>query len=59
MWAWRARPSRPLTYAAIAVLGLMLGYQVVSRIQPPAMNEPSSAPGADPYAGTPDEDFDE
>jgi tetratricopeptide (TPR) repeat protein len=58
MWAWRARPSRPLTYAAIAVFSLVLGYQMVSRIQPPAMNR-YSTPGADPYATTPGEDFDE
>lgn len=51
MWAWRARPSRPLTYAALAFLFLALSYQVVSRLQPPAME--------DPYARTPDEDFDE
>lgn len=51
MWAWRARPSRPLLYAAIAVGVLVLGYQALSRIQPPM------APSANPYAaGTDDDD---
>jgi tetratricopeptide (TPR) repeat protein len=40
VWAWRARPSRPLTYAAIALMLLALSYQMVSSLQPPA----------DPYA---------
>jgi tetratricopeptide (TPR) repeat protein len=45
MWAWRARPSRPITYAAIALLVLFLAAQALSGIQPPM--DPSS----DPYAG--------
>ncbi len=50
MWAWRARPSRPLTYVAIALVVLALGYQALSRIQPPM------APSADPYAAGTDDD---
>ncbi|MFL5349040.1 MAG: hypothetical protein ACJ8AT_29935 [Hyalangium sp.] len=50
MWAWRARPSRPLLYAAIAVAVLALGYQALSRIRPPM------APSANPYAAGTDED---
>jgi tetratricopeptide (TPR) repeat protein len=46
MWAWRARPSRPLTYAAIAVVALVLGYQALSQVQPPM----------DPYTVGADED---
>jgi hypothetical protein len=46
MWAWRARPSRPITYAAIALLLLFLGVQALSRIQPPPMD-----PSSDPYTG--------
>jgi hypothetical protein len=45
MWAWRARPSRPITYAAIALLVLFLGVQALSGIQPPM--DPSSDPYAD------------
>jgi tetratricopeptide (TPR) repeat protein len=44
MWAWRARPSRPLTYAAILVVVLVLGYQALSRIPPPMDS------ASDPYA---------
>lgn len=44
MWAWRARPSRPLTYAAILVVVLVLGYQALSRILPPMDS------ASDPYA---------
>jgi tetratricopeptide (TPR) repeat protein len=44
MWAWRARPSRPLTYAAILVVALVLGYQALSRIPQPMDSS------ADPYA---------
>jgi tetratricopeptide (TPR) repeat protein len=44
MWAWRARPSRPITYAAIALLVLFLAAQALSRIQPPM------DPYSDPYA---------
>jgi tetratricopeptide (TPR) repeat protein len=50
MWAWRARPSRPLLYAAIAVAVLVMGYQALSRIQPPM------ASSANPYATGTDED---
>ncbi len=52
MWAWRARPSRPATYAAIALISLVLGYQVVSRLQPP-MDDPYTTPYVDPYAADP------
>jgi tetratricopeptide (TPR) repeat protein len=45
LWAWRARPSRPITYAAIALLLVFLGARALSGIQPPM--DPSS----DPYAG--------
>jgi tetratricopeptide (TPR) repeat protein len=44
-WAWRARPSRPLTYAVLAALVLGLGAWAVNKVQP--MD--------DPYAGGPDE----
>jgi tetratricopeptide (TPR) repeat protein len=50
IWAWRARPSRPLAYAAVALVVLALGYQVLSRIQPPVDSS------ADPYAAGTDED---
>jgi tetratricopeptide (TPR) repeat protein len=58
MWAWRARPSRPATYAAIAVVLLALSYQVVSRLQPPAMEDPYTTPYVDPYSAPADEDVD-
>jgi tetratricopeptide (TPR) repeat protein len=44
MWAWRARPSRPITYAAIALVVLFLGVRALSTLQPPA------DPYDDPYA---------
>jgi tetratricopeptide (TPR) repeat protein len=44
MWAWRARPSRPITYAAIALVVLFLGARALSSLQPPA------DPYDDPYA---------
>jgi tetratricopeptide (TPR) repeat protein len=52
MWAWRARPSRPLTYAAIALVVLALGFQVVSHLAP-------AEPYTDPYSAGMDEDFPE
>jgi len=58
MWAWRARPSRPAMYAAIAVVLLVLSYQVVSRLNPPALYEPYTTPDVDPYAAPGDEDVD-
>ncbi|MDY7226801.1 tetratricopeptide repeat protein [Hyalangium rubrum] len=54
MWAWRARPSRPLTYAAVALGVLALSYQVLSRVQPP-MQDPHAAP----YSSASDSDFEE
>jgi tetratricopeptide (TPR) repeat protein len=48
MWAWRARPSRPITYGAIVLIVLVLGYRMVSNLQPPEY--PYSNRYADPYA---------
>lgn len=56
MWAWRARPSRPLIYAAIAVVAMALSYQVLSRFQ---MQDPYATPYADPYPQGSDSDFEE
>ncbi|HEX8705290.1 MAG TPA: hypothetical protein VF815_41040, partial [Myxococcaceae bacterium] len=56
MWAWRARPSRPATYAAIALILLVLGYQVASRLQPPPMDDPYHPRYGDPYTAPADED---
>jgi tetratricopeptide (TPR) repeat protein len=50
MWAWRARPSRPITYAAIALLVLVLGYRALSQLQPPMDSS------SDPYASGKDDD---
>ncbi|WP_224242249.1 tetratricopeptide repeat protein [Hyalangium gracile] len=50
MWAWRARPSRPLTYAALVLVVLALGYRVLSQVQPPRETY------SDPYAVGADED---
>jgi hypothetical protein len=36
LWAWRARPSRPLTYALVAALVLGVGAWTASRLRPPA-----------------------
>jgi tetratricopeptide (TPR) repeat protein len=44
LWAWRARPSRPLAYAAVAALVLGMGAWTASRLQAPA--EPHEAPYA-------------
>ncbi|MCY1074730.1 tetratricopeptide repeat protein [Archangium lansingense] len=38
LWAWRARPSRPLAYGAMLVVGLALGISLLSRVTAP---EPS------------------
>lgn len=46
-WAWRARPSRPLTYAVLAALVLGLGAWAVGKVQPP-MDDPY-ANGSDEY----------
>ncbi|WP_224361175.1 tetratricopeptide repeat protein [Hyalangium versicolor] len=55
MWAWRARPSRPITYGVIALVVLVLGYQALSRVSPPM--DPSADPYAThPYATGSDED---
>lgn len=35
MWAWRARPSRPIAYAAMALLVLFLGLRALGGLQPP------------------------
>jgi predicted Zn-dependent protease len=45
LWAWRARPSRPLAYAAALGLALLLGTLLVSRLQvpEPAAQEPGWA----------------
>lgn len=53
MWAWRARPSRPITYAALVLVALVLGFQVLSQL--PAPMDPS----ANPYAAGTEEDEDE
>lgn len=50
MWAWRARPSRPIIYAALVLMVLVLGYQALSRISPPMDS------ASDPYATGSDED---
>ena len=36
LWAWRARPSRPLAYGALLVGGLVLGGALLSRLPTPA-----------------------
>jgi tetratricopeptide (TPR) repeat protein len=38
LWAWRARPSRPIAYGVALVAVLALGFTVLSRVQAP---EPS------------------
>ena len=45
-WAWRARPSRPLAYGAVAVLVVVLFAHFVA----PALARPSRPATADPYA---------
>lgn len=45
-WAWRARPSRPIAYAALAALVLGLGAWAVQKVQP--MDDPYAA-GSDEY----------
>ncbi len=45
-WAWRARPCRPLAYAALAALVLGLGAWAVNTVQPP---EDPYASGSDEY----------
>ena len=45
-WAWRARPSRPLAYAALTALVLGLGAWAVGSMQPP---EDPYASGEDAY----------
>jgi tetratricopeptide (TPR) repeat protein len=54
LWAWRARPSRPLMYAAAVVLVLGLGTWGLSRV--PA---PQADPYSDPYATGSEEYVDE
>ncbi|WNG33924.1 tetratricopeptide repeat protein [Archangium minus] len=36
LWAWRARPSRPIAYGAVLVVVLALGFSLVSRLSVPA-----------------------
>jgi tetratricopeptide (TPR) repeat protein len=45
-WAWRARPSRPLLYGAIACAAVLLLATVVKRVPPPAAGRipPPTAP---------------
>lgn len=50
MWAWRARPSRPLTYAAIILVVLVLGYQALSHLPQPMDSS------SDPYAAGVDDE---
>ncbi len=38
LWAWRARPSRPMAYGAALVVVLALGFSILSRVAAP---EPS------------------
>lgn len=45
-WAWRARPSRPLAYVAMALVAMTLGFQLVRRISPPMMEPSYGAPYA-------------
>ncbi len=46
LWAWRARPSRPLMYGAVVVLALVFFGKVVA----PALTTSARQPA--PYAGT-------
>ena len=48
MWAWRARPSRPIIYGALLLLVLVLGFRWASTMQQP--DDPYANPYADPYA---------
>ncbi|WP_225411691.1 tetratricopeptide repeat protein [Stigmatella hybrida] len=56
MWAWRARPSRPLAYAAIALVAMALGFQVMRQL-PGALGGPEHMYPPDAYTAGEDETF--
>jgi hypothetical protein len=56
MWAWRARPSRPLAYAALALVAMALGFQVMRHL-PGAMRASEEMYAPDVYTTGDDETF--
>jgi tetratricopeptide (TPR) repeat protein len=46
LWAWRARPSRPLAYGVALAVALALGFSVMSRVSLPSTGYYDAAPTA-------------
>lgn len=49
LWAWRARPSRPMTYAVLAALVLGASAWALQKVQPPDGQDSSYASDMDEY----------
>ncbi|MDC0713495.1 hypothetical protein POL68_33835 [Stigmatella sp. ncwal1] len=57
MWAWRARPSRPLTYVALALVAMTLGFQLMRHLPWSMGNSVYDRRAPAPYTAGEDETF--